>query len=260
MEETVHLQGVVQFKNAREFSALKSAVNRAHWEKCRDVNKSKRYCCKPEGRLEGPWHSPDVNIQPLEDIKLDARWQKQVVEYIDTHPPCPRTINWIVDAIGGAGKTNLCKYLRRKYGGIYISGGKANDIKYAVATQVEANGYPAIILFDFPRTCEGHVSYQSIEELRNGLFFSTKYESKTAEIPPCHIWCFSNFHPDESSLSSDRWNIIRLGERDRADTRRTIERFTYNSEEKEIGNGEAGSETDVDEEICGVGSSRRLEE
>lgn len=239
--ETPHLQGVVQFKNAREFNALKTAVGRAHWEKCKNFAASKRYCCKAEGRLEGPWHSPDCNVRDLQPIVLTCKWQREVVRFVQDTEPDPRTITWFVDEIGGAGKSRLCQYLYRYNGAAYITGGRAQDIKYALSEFIEKNGYPAVVLFDFPRTLEGHVSYTAIEEIRNGFWFSTKYESRTTEMPPAHFLCFANWEPDITKLSADRWHIIRLGNgfRRRQRRRREVIDLT-NCEETDSG-------TDVDE-------------
>lgn len=212
-KETPHLQGFVRWVNAREFAAVKSGIGgNPHIEKCKHPKEAITYCSDPGKRHGGIWNSPDIVIRRVEVPVINQRWQRLLDEYISTVEPDPRLINWVVDQVGGAGKTNMCKYLRAKYGGIYITGGKGPDIKYAVSEFIKSNGNPAIILFDFPRSTEGHISYQSIEEIRNGILFSTKYESTDVSFPPCHMFCFSNFYPDESKLSADRWNIIDLAE------------------------------------------------
>lgn len=45
-----HLQGVVQFKNQVSFSTLKELDSRIHWEKCKNLKASIKYCSKKESR------------------------------------------------------------------------------------------------------------------------------------------------------------------------------------------------------------------
>lgn len=47
---TKHLQGVLYFKNARSFAAVKKMIPRAHIEKTIDFNASVRYCSKEDSR------------------------------------------------------------------------------------------------------------------------------------------------------------------------------------------------------------------
>ena len=47
----------------------------------------------------------------------------------------------------------------------------------------------------------------SIEEIKNGCFASSKYESKMVIMNSPHILCFANELPDTQKLSRDRWNL-----------------------------------------------------
>lgn len=47
---TRHLQGVINFKNAIEFSTLKKLNPKIHWEKCLNIKASIKYCSKPESK------------------------------------------------------------------------------------------------------------------------------------------------------------------------------------------------------------------
>ncbi len=47
---TPHLQGVIQFKNQILFSTLKDLFPTAHWEPCRTLKGSIKYCSKEETR------------------------------------------------------------------------------------------------------------------------------------------------------------------------------------------------------------------
>lgn len=58
-----------------------------------------------------------------------------------------------------------------------------------------------IFILDLSRTCENFVSYDSIEKLKNGFWFSGKYESKMVMIPPPVVIVFANFKPEIDKLS-----------------------------------------------------------
>jgi len=92
---------------------------------------------------------------------------------------------------------------------LYVSG-KGADVKHTVSEWIEKNGEIDIILWDLPRTMEDYVSYSAIEELKNGIFHSGKYESKMVLFNSPHVIIFANFPPRESALSADRWKIKRI--------------------------------------------------
>lgn len=121
--------------------------------------------------------------------------------------PDDRTINWYHDDKGNVGKSALVKYLCMKENAMLISG-KGADIKFQIST---AEFYPDIIVYDIPRKSRGYVNYTALEEIKNGIFSSTKYESKMVIMPTPHIYCFANFEPDFGAMSEDRWNVINLG-------------------------------------------------
>lgn len=84
----------------------------------------------------------------------------------------------------------------------YISGGKTADIALAYARQ-------DIVIFDFAREQEERVNYHCIEKFKDGLMWSPKYNSKTKIFRPPRVLVFSNFEPDVTKLSADRWDLHR---------------------------------------------------
>ena len=116
---------------------------------------------------------------------------------------------WYWEEIGNIGKTQFSKYLCLKYNALLLSG-KSADMKYAVCRHIKEVGDPYLIIIDVPRSGKDYISYGGIEEIKNGVFFSGKYESGQAIFPSPHILVFSNFPPDESCLSADRWDIVHL--------------------------------------------------
>ena len=97
------------------------------------------------------------------------------------------------------------------YNAILVSG-KANDMKYGIAEWKNKNRL--IVLIDIPRSVEKFVSYSGIEEIKNGLFYCGKYESKMVMYNSPLVVCFANFGPVYGEMSGDRWVITNLTETD----------------------------------------------
>lgn len=206
---TPHLQGFIYYNNARTFESMKKIHDKVHWERCRNIEASEKYCQKSETNNGQKW----VKGYP-EPLEIDLgnglkKWQLKIEEDLKKKPH-NRTINWIVDKIGGQGKTTFCKYLCNKYKEtcFYLSG-KSGDMKHVIAT---AKTKPKIILIDYTRSQETYVSYEGMESIKNGIFMSGKYESTQVIYNTPHMYVFSNFDPDETQLSKDRWNILELDE------------------------------------------------
>lgn len=211
-EGTPHFQGLVYYDNARSFNSMKELDVRIHWEKLKDLRKGIIYCSKIDTRIDGPWVKGIKIPRQMKLINpMDREWQHELVEELSLVPD-DRTIIWYADPIGGSGKTALAKWLVIKKKALVVSG-KATDIKYAVAKHIEKFGQVDIICFLFPRSVEEYVSYDAIESLKDGLFFSGKYESGMCAFASPHIVVFANFVPDEESLSKDRWSIRNLSKK-----------------------------------------------
>lgn len=199
---TKHFQGIVSWKNARTWSGMKKEFPKWHFEVCKDIKCASTYCSKRKGRLEGPWFKGFKIKKDLKTIENLYKWQQQIEELLN-QPADDRKIYWLVDRDGNLGKTALCKYICNRYNALYVSG-KAADIKYGITQYLENNELD-IVLLDFPRSLEQFVSFDAIESVKNGIFFSSKYESGMVMFNSPHVFCFSNFIPDTSSLSEDRW-------------------------------------------------------
>ena len=71
---------------------------------------------------------------------------------------------------------------------------------------------PRCLHFQFSTHIRGAVSYNAIEQLKDGLVFSSKYEGGVKMFNPPHVIIFANWLPDVKTLSEDRWNIVNIGE------------------------------------------------
>lgn len=132
------------------------------------------------------------------DLQL-RDWQQDLLEEC-LNTPDDRKIVWYFDPKGGLGKSTIAKYLVRNHDAIMVSGAK-KDILHAYDNQ-------KIVLFDLSRTAEGRTSYSAMEDIKNGLFFASKYTSRMVVRDfPCHVIVFANWLPDLDALSHDRWDI-----------------------------------------------------
>ncbi len=208
-----HIQGVLMFTKKYKWSLLHELIREIHWEVCRNLVSAKKYCSKLKTRTGKTWVSgfrvPLVVKDPLEGKEL-YHFQKQIIQLVKTEPD-ERTIYWYWSRKGNIGKSSLCKHLCLKYNAIAL-GGKVGDAMYAVAKLVEAGRPPKIIIFDVARSDAANLNYVSLENLKNGCFFSPKYESVMVMLNVMHVIVFANERPHTSKLSSDRWVIKNLDE------------------------------------------------
>lgn len=131
-------------------------------------------------------------------------YQIELMDILDAEVDS-RKVHWVYDEIGNNGKSYLSKYLKLTRDVYYITSGKVQDILYAY------NDEP-IIIIDLARTQADNVDhiYSCIEMFKNGMYLSTKYETRQRIFNIPHIIIMANFKPDETKLSNDRWNIMEV--------------------------------------------------
>ena len=136
--------------------------------------------------------------KPPRQMELQLRsWQQEVYDILKQQPD-DRTIYWITDKSGNSGKSKLAKYLCTNDGAIMLNGENGNDMLYAYAGE-------KIIIVNIPR--HSSVDYGAIEQLKDGLYFAGKYQSKCVNRPyEVQIICFSNGFPSWDLMSHDRWH------------------------------------------------------
>lgn len=203
---TKHLQGYCHLKVKTRLSGLKKISDKIHWEVCRNIDASIQYCQKGETRT-GEIFTYGF-AKPVKTIDTLFPWQQHCYDLLKESND--RNIIWIYETIGNVGKTAFCKWLYLNDNIIYITGGKGSDILHVTTEALKAKPNCETFVFDFPRTLEGHVSYNAIEQIKNGFWTSTKYEGGTVCINNPAVVIFANWIPDTSQLSSDRWNIYEI--------------------------------------------------
>lgn len=134
-------------------------------------------------------------------------WQQALEDVLTVAPPDNRSILFYVDAEGGKGKTWFQRYMLSKYPDLtqVLSSGKRDDIAHAVDETKK------VFMFNVPRGGMEYLQYTILEQLKDQMLFSPKYDSKTKILPTCpHVVVFCNEHPDETKMSTDRYVIHRF--------------------------------------------------
>lgn len=208
-EGTPHLQGYCEFQNQASFSTLKKLSPRAHWEKARGSRAQNVTYCSKESVIHTTLPLPRRHqLLARYDQTVWREWQTDVLEAVQQAPD-DRTVHWYWETNGNAGKSYLAKYLVLKYNAI-IATGKTSDIANQVKMWMDANPDelgPKLVIIDVPRIGGNTVNYHAIEQLKNGMLYSGKYEGGICIFDSPHVLVFANSPPYAYSLSTDRWNI-----------------------------------------------------
>jgi len=135
-------------------------------------------------------------------------WQSGVIILCEKKAD-PRRIHWYVDTEGGYGKSELCQFLVRNKGAICFGAGKNDRIQHGYESQ-------EIVLFDLPRATKtdgdhDYVPYVAIEAIKNGCVQKMYGQPPLIADTPI-VLVFSNFEPDYSKLSEDRWDMYHLND------------------------------------------------
>nr|WAE42902.1 MAG: replication associated protein [Cressdnaviricota sp.] len=204
---TPHIQGYFYFAQ----KVRPSSLSKGHWELCRNPKAAADYCAKLETSTGRRWIFPK-RLPRYEPDRIVLRPWQETIHQLLLSKPNDRSVFWIYDINGGAGKTAFCRWMIEEYPNqiLYVSG-KGSDIKYAVAEWIKEK-HLGIVLFNLPRSAEGHISYDAIECIKDSVLFSNKYESCSVALKPCHVIIFANVEPDYTKLSLDRWVVWEVQE------------------------------------------------
>lgn len=224
---TPHIQGRIEFKDAKSFKGVCALIcKEINWKEEDFKKESIEYCTRldkrdPNGIMytndpkfkEEKKEAPIIREQKVE-FKFN-NWQQELFTILTTEVVHARKIFWYYDFKGNTGKSTFAKYFFNNYSNVmYCSASKGNDIKYSIMNRHKEGKKNDFIFFDFTRSTENYISYQVIEEVKNGIVFSGKYESETITFETPQVIIFANFYPDTKKLSKDRWIIKRLDKDD----------------------------------------------
>ncbi len=145
-----------------------------------------------------------VSQSSRQDLVGDAvlkEWQATAVDTIKNQDE--RTVTFYVDFAGNVGKSFLAKYLVSREGAVLFNTTTLKDVAFAWQRE-------SIVLFDMCRSALEHINYGTFEAFKNGVVFSSKYESCNKYQSGVKVVVFMNEDPDMSKLSADRYQIIHL--------------------------------------------------
>lgn len=133
---------------------------------------------------------PDITLRP---------WQSLLLETLDA-PVNSRTVNFVVDEKGNAGKSTFCAYLEQNRPNVQVMKcGKRDDMAFELDETVK------ILIIDVSRAMSKFINYQFLEDVKDGRVFSPKYESYTKRFDSPHLVVMMNENPDEKVLTEDRY-------------------------------------------------------
>lgn len=125
-----------------------------------------------------------------------TKWQEDIMAVI-LEDPDDRTIFWIWSKDGLCGKSQTAKEMVLNYNALLIPGGAYKDIAYAYDNN-------PIVVFNYTRSHSEFMCYDAMESLKDGVLFSSKYESAAKVFSPPHVIVFANTPPEDGKLSADR--------------------------------------------------------
>lgn len=214
-ERTYHLQGYIELSVKARITEFKEIEGGAHFIKSKGTKQQNiDYCSKGDTHIEGPtiWDKlkePKYSPQQLGMVSADDLWefQKEILK-IARGPIDDRKIYWFYSTETGTGKTQVAKHLMY-YDDFGLVNGDNADIMCAILGKDGKKDLKKGYLFNFSNDKNlKKVSYASMEQMKDGLLFSTKYESGGILIPPLNVVCFANGPP--VMKYSNRWRIYEI--------------------------------------------------
>lgn len=174
----------------------------------------RRYCMKEDSTYRaGPWADKPINRafgKTYEGKGLPDKlypWQQHIVDSVKQACNDTRTVNWVYDDQGGKGKSTLAKYIAHHRLGFTFTILTSNGVAFMVIKRGSAPCY----IFDIPRTKSKKISmdevYSVLEQVKNGHVISDKYDGGELLMDHPHVWVFSNYLPNLSKMSRDRFKI-----------------------------------------------------
>lgn len=213
-ENRYHLQGYVNLKKKLRLTQLKKVIkDTTHWEKCKGdeqsnlnyVNKNPIYTWDYIDK-GNEFTEEQLGIIKKEDL---FDWQLELEEIIKSKPDKRIIINpW--SCCGNIGKSAFINYCLYHYD-CGLIGGSRNDIMCNISGKDGKKPVKKCYFMNLERnTNVDKISYSALEQIKDGLIVSTKYESNYRQIPSPHIIVFSNKPLNTKKLSADRYVIKKL--------------------------------------------------
>nr|WPR18728.1 MAG: hypothetical protein [Crogonang virus 166] len=133
-------------------------------------------------------------------------WQQEIWDFLE-QPADDRTIQFVVDEEGGKGKSWFSRYMYTKNPTHtqLLSVGKRDDLAHAIDPSKR------FFIFNVPRGGMEFLQYTILEQLKDRVIFSPKYNSATKILNHTpHVVVMCNEQPDIGKMTHDRYNIKEL--------------------------------------------------
>ena len=140
-------------------------------------------------------------------------WQKDAFALFQC-PADDRTVTWIYDKHGDAGKSWFQNYVEAYYGynRVFRCDFRIKHRDMCNILRKTSLATVDIFLFNDSRSVVGKdLGYRILEDIKDGAATASKYDNKIIKFKtPNHIMIFSNSFPDRRRLSHDRWQVFKL--------------------------------------------------
>lgn len=247
---TPHLQGTVVLKKRARLTGLVKLLGRAHYEVCKNLPKSIKYCekdgdyiefgtrptCQSGKRtdLESFMDSVKGGITDLKVLRethptVLARYYRFCLSYIRDYKPLPDIVNhelhdWqsqLVEQLSVPPDSRTVIFIVDKKGNTGKTYFCSYVEKHLENVQImkcgkrddmafELDDTVKILIIDVSRSSSEFLNYQFLEDVKDGRVFSPKYESYTKRFNAPHVVVMMNDDPKMDKLSEDRYYIIEL--------------------------------------------------
>lgn len=143
-------------------------------------------------------------------------WQQQFINHIRVKPIRKHLTIWIWDQPGQGGKNTLVDKLCKEEGNKHAqltSLGDSRDISLVMKGYIKAGWKGKVLHINLSRSDNSvwtDSSYVTLEQLSDGKMTSVKYEGCNLKWGRGHTIVYSNYPPDVSRLSLDRWVIKKI--------------------------------------------------
>lgn len=206
-----HWQIALKLKKRNRLSWLKRHFsNIAHCEETNNIEAADAYSHKIDTRIEGPYFFPAPLVAITDYFTSRGHtykwWQQEIIDLMKTLPD-GRKLHWFWEPNGNVGKSVFMRHLILTHNAFPLQNAKTADIAYAFKKMDPKQN---TIVFNIPRSSEGHLNFNAIESCLDGMIFSTKYESGFVCRDFSHMIFFANFPPITEGLSNDRWVIKQI--------------------------------------------------
>lgn len=217
-----HLQGYLKLKDKNRLSTLINQLppslkgNGFRLERCSTIGLDaiKAYCMKEETRCGGPWGHKRF-LRTGKDLELFQnrnnwfQWELQL-DNICIQVADDRTIHWVWGPEGNQGKSKWAKWMFVQKRALVLNYSNAENLRWMVASRDPYECYILDATRATPKSLHKSEFYSALENIKNGLVMSGKYEGKVSVFDPPHVIVLANKDPDWEQWSKDRikiWNL-----------------------------------------------------